>query len=386
MANNKYSILVVDDEPNNFDVIEALLNVEANTSRQGDYQLHYVSSGQNAIASLETFKPDLILLDVMMPEIDGIEVCKTIKAMPKWQIVPIIMVTALSSKSDLANCLSAGADDFISKPINSVELRARVHSMLRIKQQYDDIQNLSHIQANTINILESTLNELRGTFNSRMSHEINTPLNGIIGTLSLLKDDIENMDIADIREMLGWADESAQRLDSLTKKFLTYLELENSSSQQKFFKSAHAKFSNALVETKLRTYAQSRKLNDEQRLIFDLKEAEIALPDQYLTILLIELLDNALKFSASGTIIKVSSQVVDNTFNLSVHNSGRGLTEDQINRIDAFVQFDRKTYEQQGLGLGLKIVKKIVELAAGKFSITSIYQQETTVHISLPIA
>ena len=384
MVNNKFSILVVDDEADNFDVIEILLFNQ-------NYQLHYAASGQDAIASLETFKPDLILLDVMMPEIDGIEVCKIIKAMPQWQIVPIIMVTALSSKSDLANCLNAGADDFISKPINSIELRARVHSMLRIKQQYDDIQALSHLQANTINILESTLNELRGTFNSRMSHELNTPLNGIIGTISLLKDDIENMDIAEIKEMLGWADESAQRLDSLTKKFLTYLDLENSSSQKKFFKSARTKFSNAIVENQLKTYAQNYKScngngNAEHHLIFDLEEAEIALSDQYLIILLVELLDNALKFSASGTIIKVSSQVVDNTFNLSVHNSGRGLTEDQINRIDAFVQFDRKTYEQQGLGLGLKIVKKIIELAAGKFSITSIYQQETTIHISLPIA
>ncbi len=381
MVNNKFSILVVDDEADNFDVIEILLFNQ-------NYQLHYAASGQDAIASLETFKPDLILLDVMMPEMNGTEVCKIIKAMPQWQIVPIIMVTALSSKSDLANCLNAGADDFISKPINSIELRARVHSMLRIKQQYDDIQALSHLQANTINILESTLNELRGTFNSRMSHELNTPLNGIIGTISLLKDDIENMDIAEIKEMLGWADESAQRLDSLTKKFLTYLDLENPSSQKKFFKSAHTKFSNALVENQLKTYAQNYKScngNAEHHLIFDLEEAEIPLSDQYLIILLVELLDNALKFSASGTIIKVSSQVVDNTFNLSMHDSGRGMTEDQINRIGAFVQFDRKTYEQQGLGLGLRIVKKIVELAGGAFSITSIYQQETTIHISLPI-
>jgi signal transduction histidine kinase len=379
---NLVSILVVDDEPNNFDVIETFL------IKQG-YELHYAASGKDAIASLEVFQPELILLDVMMPDMNGIEVCQQIKAMPQWQVVPIIMVTALSSKSDLANCLSAGADDFITKPVNSVELRARVNSMLRIKQQYDNIQTLSHIQANTINILESTLNELRGNFSSRMSHELNTPLNGIIGTISLLRDDIENMDIAEIREMLGWADESAQRLESLFKKFLTYLELENSSSRQQFFKSAHTKFSNALVETKLRTYAQSCNgdVNDQQdRLVFDLEEAEIALSEEYLITLLLELLDNALKFSTSGTIIEVSSQVVGNTFNLSVHDSGRGMTEDQINRIGAFVQFDRKTYEQQGLGLGLRIVKKIVELAGGTFSITSIYQQETTVHISLPIS
>ena len=374
---NTFSILVVDDEPDNFDVIETLLSAQ-------NYQLHYAANGKSAIASLETFQPDLILLDVMMPEMDGIEVCKLIKANPQWQIVPIIMVTALSSKTDLANCLNAGADDFISKPINSVEMRARVHSMLRIKQQYDNIQTLSHIQSNTINILESALNELRGTLASRMSHELNTPLNGIMGAISLLKEDIENMDITEIREMLGWVDESAKRLENLTKKFLTYLELESSPSRQQSFKTAHTKFSSTEVEAMLKSYVHKlRRGNDN--LIFDLEDSEIALSDRYLATILYELVDNAVKFSASGTIIKINGRVVDNLFNLSVHDLGRGMTKEQVDRIGAFVQFERKTYEQQGIGLGLRIVKKIVELAGGLFSISSIYQQQTTVNISLPI-
>ena len=136
---NHPSVLVVDDEPDNFDVIETLLS-------DRDYQLHYAANGQEAIASLDTFNPDLILLDVMMPGIDGIEVCRLIKALSKWQAVPIIMVTALSSKSDLAHCLTTGADDFISKPVNGIELRSRVHSMLRIKQQYDDLQTLQNCE------------------------------------------------------------------------------------------------------------------------------------------------------------------------------------------------------------------------------------------------
>jgi signal transduction histidine kinase len=293
------------------------------------------------------------------------------------------MVTALSSKTDMANCLNAGADDFISKPINSIELRARVHSMLRIKQQYDNIQTLSHIQANTINILESTLNELRGTLASRMSHELNTPLNGIIGTISMLKEDIESMDIAEIHEMLGWADESARRLESLTKKFLIYLELEVSPSRQESFKVAHTKFSRDMIESSLKSYVKDFKRSDD--LQFDLEEAEIALSDRYLLTILHELVDNAVKFSTAGKMIKISSQVAENMFNLSVKDLGRGMTNEQINRIDAFVQFERKTYEQQGIGLGLRVVKKIVELAGGNFSITSIYQQESTVHISLPL-
>jgi len=371
------SVLIIDDVADNFDVIESILSDQ-------DYQLHYAANGRDAIAGLSIFQPDLILLDVMMPEMDGIEVCKRIKASPEWQTVPIIMVTALNSKSDLANCLNAGADDFISKPINSIELRARINSMLRIKQQYNSIQNLSTIQAYTINILESTLDELRGTFSSRMSHELNTPLSGIIGAIDLLLADLENMDIAEIREMLGWADESVHRLESLTNNFLIYLELESSKIRQSSFNSSHTKLSISSIESMLQLYTQ--RANRSNDFIFSIESAEISLSEKYFLTIINELVDNAMKFSSLGTTIKVSSQVVEEMFNLSIQDLGRGMTEDQIDKIGAFMQFDRKIYEQQGIGLGLRIVKKIVELAGGKFSINSIYQQETTVNISLPIA
>lgn len=129
------SIFVIDDEPDNFDVIETLLHHEG-------YRLHYAPSGQRALDRLESVQPDVILLDVMMPEIDGIEVCRRIKAQTRWQAVPIVMVTALTDKEDLARCLEAGADDFVSKPVNGIELAARVRSMLRISQQYQEIQQL----------------------------------------------------------------------------------------------------------------------------------------------------------------------------------------------------------------------------------------------------
>ncbi|OIP69139.1 MAG: hybrid sensor histidine kinase/response regulator [Oscillatoriales cyanobacterium CG2_30_44_21] len=371
-----FSILVVDDEPDNFDVIETFLD------NQG-YRLHYANNGKDAIASLDVFQPDLILLDVMMPELDGIEVCKLIKANSKWQTVPIIMVTALNAKSDLANCLNAGADDFLSKPINSIELRARVNSMLRIRQQYYSIQSLFHVQANTINLLEGNLNELRGNLASKMSHELNTPLNGIIGTIDMLKDDFENMGIEEVREILGWADESARRLEGLTKKFLTYLELEAFAANHKTFKLEHTKFKKALIESKLRTRAN--QLQRDRDLVVYLEDAEIGISEDYLMTILQELFDNAVKFSPSGSIIKVSSQVINHVFHLSVQDFGRGMTAEQINLIGAFVQFERKTYEQQGVGLGLKIVKKIVELARGQFSIASVCHEQTTINITLPI-
>lgn len=153
-----FSILVVDDEPVNFNVIEALLSVEqVSPIAHRGCQLHYVTDGEAALSTLEVCKPDLILLDIMMPGMDGIEVCQHIRAMKQWETVPIVVVTAITTRSELARCLSAGANDFINKPIGAVELRARVHSMLKFKQQYDRLQTLCQVQRQTIHELEQTL-------------------------------------------------------------------------------------------------------------------------------------------------------------------------------------------------------------------------------------
>lgn len=139
-----FSILVVDDEPDNFEVIETLLSIEETALGETQaYQLHYAASGAAALASLELFQPDVILLDVMMPGMSGLEVCQRIKAMAQWQSLPIVMVTSLTGKADLARCFAAGADDFISKPVTGLELNARVRSMLRIRQQYQALANFN---------------------------------------------------------------------------------------------------------------------------------------------------------------------------------------------------------------------------------------------------
>ena len=377
---NAPSILIVDDEPSNFDVIAAQLS-------DCDYLMDYASSGQEALSSLDIYNPDLILLDVMMPGINGIEVCQQIKAMPKWQAVPIVMVTALSSKSDLAKCLDAGADDFISKPVNSEELRARVKSMLRIKKQFDKIQSLSLIQENTIDTLKISLGALRGNLASNLSHELNPPLYGIIAitaSIEVIKDYLQDMEIAPALEMLDLVEQSACRIEMLTKRLLVYFELETFVSKQYPVKPMRTKFSSTAIETTLRSQAQnSNRSND---LVFSLEDAEILLSEQYLSTLLYELVDNALKFSSSGTSITVSSQIEGDMLKLSVLDLGRGMTEEQIAKIDAFIQFERETYEQQGTGLGLTISRKIAELTGGKFWITSVYQHETKVHLTLPLA
>jgi two-component system, sensor histidine kinase and response regulator len=124
--NDRHSILVIDDEPDNFDVIQMLLSGEP-------YLFHYASSGQRALDRVDIFQPDMILLDVMMPQLDGIEVCRRIKTSSQWQMIPVVMVSALTEISNIERCLNAGADDFIAKPVKRSELMTKVAALLKIQ-------------------------------------------------------------------------------------------------------------------------------------------------------------------------------------------------------------------------------------------------------------
>jgi len=375
------SILVIDDEPNNFDVIEVLLSVN-----EQNYTLHYASGGQEAIANLEMFQPDLILLDVMMPDINGMEVCRRIKAMSTWHAVPIIMITALATKEDLARCLEVGADDFISKPVSGLELRARVKSMLRIKYQYDRIKTLSNLQENTINLLENNLDQLCGSLVSTLPHELNTPLNGVFSVIDLLVQDHQDMSTEEVQELLEMAQQSAQRLEKLTKRFLQYARLEVLSNNPKTtqIENINSKVSTQiLIKNVINAQAEScDRLGD---VVCDLENIEVEISDRDFLSIVNELLENALKFSQPSTTVQINSQLKNGKFYLTISDRGRGMMAEQIAKIGAFTQFERKYYEQQGIGLGLKIVKKITELYGGEFLISSVYHQGTTVSIELPV-
>jgi len=369
-------ILVVDDDPVNFEVIETLLD-------RYNYQLHYASDGKSAISVLDHVRPDLILLDVMMPEINGVETCKKIRATPQWETIPIIMVTALDNTLILSHCLAAGANDFVAKPINSIELQARILSMLRIKQQYDDIQNLSALQAETVSFLQETLDELRGNLARSLSHELNTPINGILGTLSLLDDDLAEMTIDEIKEILGWTQTSARRLEGLTQKFLIYLELELKNSSTQTQSPTAWTFPGEKLVQDISSLAQ--QLGRSTDLTYEFETGHVLGLERYLSIVLRELLDNAFKFSQPGTPVKVIGRIRQERLELIVQDFGRGMTAEQTAKIGAFMQFDRQLYEQQGVGIGLRIVNKIVEQQNGTFELVSQVSEGTTVEISLPL-
>lgn len=151
-------ILIVDDEPSARQTIEMLL------LREG-YEFHFAANGVEALQQVAAIEPDVILLDVMMPRLSGFEVCQQLKDDERWQHIPIILVTALDSKQDLARGLDAGADDFLHKPYNSLELRARVRSMLRIKRRHDALQAAVQLREDLSNMI---VHDIRGPLASMM--------------------------------------------------------------------------------------------------------------------------------------------------------------------------------------------------------------------------
>lgn len=342
---NLPSILVIDDEPNNFDVIEALLSDQ-------DYELYYAASGEEGLANLETYNPDLILLDVMMPGIDGIEVCRQIKAMSEWQAVPIIMVTALSAKSDLANCINAGADDFISKPVNAIELRARVRSMLRIKQQYDNLQ---------------TMLKLREDMVKMVVHDLRNPLTIILFGLELLKNPNYPQDKQNIK--LNQVYSSAQTLQVLIDDLLNMALLE---SGQIRLNCTKVDISSVIESAVSNFEAIANQKN--QSLVSQLPKVpckKINIDATLYHRVLDNLISNAIKFSPHNSQIIVSLEFLCEDCIIQVVDCGPGVPEQLQQKIFEKYEVGTMMSGVSQIGLGLAFCKMVVEAHGDKICVKS---------------
>ncbi|AFY95281.1 response regulator [Chamaesiphon minutus] len=371
---NSYSILVVDDEPDNFDVIEALLPSES-------YRLYYANCGEDAINLLDKFDPDVILLDVMMPGLNGFEVCKRIKLMSQWQGVPIIMVTALSSKEDLARCLAAGADDFLSKPVNGLELSARVNSMVRIKKQYDRIQAFSRLQRNNIHSLANNLNEIRLDLAVGFPNEFNSPLSIIADNIEYLKQNVEHLSLPTTLQLLDTSDRSLTKLHTLTQKFWFYLKLIVEPPVP------------SNLDISLPRFIIERLLSDRfaevpmpSNLSYEIESTKIAINEDLAQWIFNELLEYVFARYQDDTYLKISGKIIDNAFHFSLSKRHKNDANSLESDMSDLIKFNSSDDESSELEIGLKIIKKIVEIYDGIFLISNFDREEIEIYVTLPLA
>ena len=138
MAEDSYRILIVDDQPDNIATIRDILG-------NNTFTLFVAQNGEEALHKIKKINPDLILLDALMPVMDGFEVARVVKNDPQMKLIPIIMITALDSVQDRVKGLEAGVDDFISRPFNIFELKARINNLLRLKEAIDELENAEQV-------------------------------------------------------------------------------------------------------------------------------------------------------------------------------------------------------------------------------------------------
>ncbi len=363
---NNHSILVIDDEIANFEVIEILLASDK-------YTLHYASSGEEALTNLDKINPDVILLDLMMSGMDGLAVCQRLRLMRKWRAIPIIIITAATGKSILALCLDAGADDFITKPVDGLELRARVKSMMRTKKQFDRIESLSKLQQNNIASLENNLGELVGDLAIGFVTELSTPLASIQEQLGELSDNLDNFNKTQVRYLVDLANKSAINIQKTTYKFWTYLDFVV--EKKIIYSDEICNFKEIIEQISI---VQAQWLNRESDLVLDLAPANVAATAKHCELVVKELLDNAFKFSEPGVPINIYGRSIEQSFHLWIRD---GRSDYPIDR-----PIDRDADAERELGLGLKVVKKVVDIYDGGFSVDTNNDNETTVYITLPLS
>ena len=318
--------------------------------------------------------PDIILCDVMMPELDGHDVLKTLRSNPATAHIPFIFLTARADSTDLRHGMNLGADDYITKPFRVSELLKAIETRLSKSETVRE-------QA------EEKLRLLRENISLSLPHEFLTPLSGILGFSELLLTSYDSLEREEIMDMLGQLNSSARRIHHLVQNFLLYARLMSLASEQgKIYVDA---FDAVLAPGHIiEEVALSKAQHEERQADVSLRfceDAPIAMSSIYFTKIVEEIIDNALKYSKAGSEIAVVTMRAKDFYGIEISNTGRTMSSEQISAIGAYTQFERQVYEQQGSGLGLSITLKLLELHGGRFHVHS-QDGRTVVRVEIPLA
>jgi two-component system sensor histidine kinase/response regulator len=354
-------ILVIDDE-------EQIRSSFGMALRECGYRVIESDSGESGLQMAREQMPDLILTDINMPGVGGQALLHQIRADPELSTRQVVLMTGRPDLVPPRRGMEQGADDFLVKPVSFDALTSCIKARLSRADIHWRVE-------------DRVLSKLQPSITSHLPHEFITPLAGILGLTEILRADFANLSDEEMQDFLKDIDLSAKRLHRTIKNYLLMLELQSASEANKDLPPV---LRPSQVRECIKTGVDMvvERLGRGEDVTTELRDCPIHVRPADLAQIVEELVDNALKFSRVSTSVEVG--LSDNGV-LSVVDSGRGMSDEEIEHVGAFRQFDRKRLEQQGLGLGLVLVQKAAARNGAIFSLSrgSEHGMEAKVHFQM---
>ncbi len=365
-------VLVVDDVPDNVKLLNYDLCDEG-------YTVVCASNGREAIELARTQQPDVILLDVAMPGMDGIEVCRRLKEDGITESIPVIMVSAMGQEDTVISALDTGALDYVSKPFSIQIVLARVRSAVRIKTSHDTIVRMNRRLAE--------LNDQAHQFVDNVSHEFRTPLTVIKEFTSILADGLAG-DLN--QEQLDYLDIVANRIDDLC--FMVNDMLDISKLEAGLLTVCRRECNLCDITEHVRSTLERKARGKNVSIAIDIPSdiPKIRCDAEKIGRVIINLVVNAVKFVDEGGKIELRAQAVEDSphVTVSVIDDGPGIAEDNLKAIfERFRQVEGSARSStKGFGLGLNIAKELVHMNLGQMNVESKVGEGSTFSLTIPVA
>lgn len=344
------SILIVDDTPSNVLLLEKMLT-------ERGYRTQSASNGEEALESVRAQAPDLILLDITMPGLNGYEVCRQLKADTAVQDVPVIFLTALHETLEKVMAFNVGGVDYVTKPFQLEEVFARIKTHLQLRW----------------------LERLRADLTNMIVHDLRSPLTVIMASMDLLALQEKGLESPETREIISSARHSAEEMIDMISSILDVSKMDAGAMNLNLenFKV------NALIGA---VVATTHPLSEERTVTFDSTGYATSITADIVLIrrVLQNLLSNALKYSPVGGDVRITAMPVLKAVRIAVTDSGPGIAAGQHERIfEKFGQVNGET-SRLGTGLGLTFCKMAVEAHGGRIGVESTPGHGSTFWITLP--
>lgn len=367
------TVLVVDDAPENLALVNALL--------RGLYKVKVASGGKRALEIARATPPDLILLDVMMPGLDGYEVCRQLKSQTLTQDIPVIFLTAKTQMEDEQRGFDLGAVDYITKPISPPLLLARLRAQMSLKEVRDALERRNAADTQRFEVAmaqQMEINALKSSFVSMTTHEFRTPLASIIGSQELLRHYADRMGAKERADVLDNIESAARRMVTMLDQVLTI-----GRADANLLEFNPQPMDLAVLCRKLREEALAGR-DVPLMLTMALDELSVVADEKLLRHILGNLLSNALKYSPQnlGVEFRVTRDLQGLVF--EVEDRGIGIPPDDLPRLFGNYHRASNVGDIAGTGLGLTIVKRAAESHGGSISVNSTLGQGTCFTVRIP--